>query len=366
MTSLAQRHAILILIAEAVSAGARCARACELLGVSTRTLARWRLDRGGGDGRPRRIQNPRNRFSVLERERILAVVNNGEYAALAPSQIVPRLADKGVYLASESTIYRLLRARHQLAHRTPDRPRQTLVRPRALAASAPRQLFSWDITYLPAAVRGQYYYLYLFLDLFSRRIVGWQVYDTEDGARAGALMREVCRSEGIAPGQLVLHSDNGAPMKGATMLQTLRDLGVAPSFSRPAVSDDNPYSESLFRTMKYRPRYPRATFADLRAARAWVGAFVAWYNGEHRHSAIGFVTPDQRHHGQDRALLAARRAVYEAARAKHPERWSGAIRDWSWVAVVHLNPQKENTATTHSTPTLERAARALRKMRQLA
>lgn len=356
MTSLAQRRAIMSLVDDAVGAGARQSRACEVVGLSARTLQRWQRDAHRGDRRPGRIQCPRNRFSDLERRRILAVVNSAEYGHLPPSQIVPRLADRGVYLASESTIYRLLRQSGQLAHRTLDRPRRAVARPRALTATAPRQVLSWDITYLPAAVRGQFYYLYLFLDLFSRRIVGWQVFDTEDSERASELMREICQSEGIAPGQVVLHSDNGGPMRGATMLQTLRELGVAPSFSRPAVSDDNPYSEALFRTLKYRPRYPRKAFASLQAARTWVAQLVTWYNTEHRHSAIGFVTPEQRHCGADRALLARRRIVYEAARAKHPERWSGATRHWAWTDEVQLNPDKGKTPAKQSDPTLERAA----------
>lgn len=356
MTSLTQRRGIMSLIGEAVDGGARQSRACKVVGLSPRTLQRWQRDTRRGDQRPARIQRPRNRLSELERQRILSVVNSAEYGHLPPSQIVPRLADEGIYHASESTIYRLLRRNGQLAHRTADRPRQAVARPRALTATAARQILSWDITYLPAAVRGQFYYLYLFLDLFSRRITGWQVFDTEDSARASELMRDICQREGIVPGQVVLHSDNGGPMKGATMLQTLRELGVAPSFSRPAVSDDNPYSEVLFRTLKYRPHYPRKAFASLQAARSWVALFVTWYNTEHRHSAIGFVTPEQRHCGVDHALLAHRRIVYEVARAKHPERWSGAIRNWSWIAEVRLNPDKGKTPAKQPEPTLERAA----------
>ncbi len=356
MTSLVQRRQIMSLIDQAVAAGARQARACEAVDLSARTLQRWQRDRHQGDARPQRLQTPRNRFGELERQHILAVINNEEYGHLPPSQIVPRLADKGVYLASESTMYRLLRTAGQLAHRTPDRARKPVARPRPLIATAPRQLFSWDITYMTAAVRGQYHYLYLFLDLFSRRIVGWQVYDTEDSERAGELMRDICRREGIAPGQVVLHSDNGGPMKGATMLATLRELGVAPSFSRPAVSDDNPYSESLFRTLKYRPQYPRKPFASLSVARAWVEQFVAWYNTEHRHSAIGFVTPEQRHRGQDEALLAQRHALYQAARARHPQRWTGKTRKWSRVDEVHLNPERGGTAVDKQKPDLKRAA----------
>lgn len=172
----------------------------------------------------------------------------------------------------------------------------------------------------------------------------------------GELMRDICRREGIAPGQVVLHSDNGSPMKGATMLATLRELGVASSFSRPAVSNDNPYSEALFRTLKYRPRYPRKPFTSLLAARAWVGEFVRWYNTEHRHSAIGFVTPEQRHDGRDRDLLERRHALYQAAREKHPERWSGKTRNWTRVEEVFLNPQKGHASCDKRNSGIKRAA----------
>jgi putative transposase len=160
-------------------------------------------------------------------------------------------------------------------------------------------------------------------------------------------MRDICERENIAPNQVVLHSDNGGPMKGATMLATLQTLGVMPSFSRPAVSNDNPFSESLFKTMKYRPTYPERPFENLFAARQWVGTFVHWYNEEHRHSAIGFVTPAQRHARLDAALLAKRVELYEAARARHPERWSGATRNWQPVTIVYLNPEKPATKKTH-------------------
>jgi putative transposase len=239
----------------------------------------------------------------------------------------------------------VLKAANQLRHRGAAKPAKPRSKPRALCATAPGELFSWDITYLPAQIRGTYFYLYLFLDLYSRKIVGWQVYDSESGEQASEVMRDICEREGVAPGQVVLHSDNGAPMKSATMLAMLQTLGVMPSFSRPACSNDNPYSESMFKTLKYRPFYPDKRFDSLMAARQWVGTFVHWYNEEHRHSAVRFVTPSQRHAGQDAALLGKRVDVYEAAKARHPGRWSGATRNWEPVTIVHLNPQKDITGT---------------------
>jgi transposase InsO family protein len=340
MTSLVERGQIIAMVQDAMDSGARQDRACAAINLNARTLQRWQLDRSRGDQRPERIQAPANRLSSAEREQLLTVVNSEEFGSLPPSQIVPILADRGQYMASESTFYRIMKAEGQLRHRRAERPAERRHKPRALCATAPRQLFSWDITYLPTAVKGIYLYLYLFMDIFSRKIVGWQIYEAESSELAGEVMRDICVRENIAPKQVVLHSDNGSPMKGATMLATLQALGVAPSFSRPAVSNDNPYSESLFKTLKYRPAYPRQAFESLLAARQWVGSFVQWYNHEHRHSAINFVTPAERHDGLDSALLHKRVDVYEAAKSRHPARWSGSTRNWQPVRVVHLNPDQ--------------------------
>lgn len=340
MTSLVERGQIISLVQEAMNAGARQDRACMAINLNERTLQRWQVDQTRGDQRPKRTQTPSNRLSAIEREHLLSVVNSDEFGSLPPSQIVPILADRGEYIASESTFYRIMRAESQLRHRGAERPAQHRYKPRAFSATAPSQLFSWDITYLPTPVKGIYFYLYLFMDIFSRKIIGWQIYDIESSELASEVMRDICTREAIKPDQVVLHSDNGSPMKGATMLATLQALGVAPSFSRPAVSNDNPYSESLFKTLKYRPAYPRRAFESLLVARQWVGAFVQWYNHEHRHSAISFVTPAERHKGMDTALLQKRIAVYAAAKNRRPERWSGTIRNWKPVSVVHLNPDQ--------------------------
>ena len=357
MTALAERDQVMTLIAEAIAAGARQGPACAAISLSQRTLQRWQSDKPRGDQRPMRLQAPKNKLSEQERERLLSVVNSDEFGHLPPSQIVPILADRGEYIASESTLYRVLREANQLAHRGAERPAQQRHKPRALTATAPNTLFSWDITYLPTLVLGCYFYLYLFMDIFSRKIVGWQIYDTESSELASEVMRDICRREHIAPNQVVLHSDNGSPMKGATMLATLQALGVMPSFSRPAVSNDNPFSESLFKTMKYRPAYPTRAFESLLAARQWVGMFVQWYNQEHRHSAIKFVTPAERHAGLDTVLLQQRTGVYEEAKKRHPERWSGVIRNWQPVHVVYLNPEQKITEK----PNQKEADSALKK-----
>jgi transposase InsO family protein len=206
-------------------------------------------------------------------------------------------------------------------------------------ATRSNQLWSWDITYLPVAIRGRFLRLYLVLDVWSRRIVGWDVHEREVATHAATLIQRICAESGVDPKGLVLHSDNGKPMRGNTMVATLQWLGIVPSFSRPHVCNDNPYSEALFRTLKQPPAYPHLPFASSDAARQWVARFVTWYNTEHRHSAIRYVTPDQRHTGADVAILARRRALYEHARHRTPRRWSGKTRNWAPVAVVVLNPE---------------------------
>lgn len=341
MTTLQQRQTVVESIAEATAAGARQDQACAVLGLSPRTLQRWQAGETlTEDRRPQRQYVPAHALTEAERDAVLAVANSDEFADLPPSQIVPRLADQGAYLASESTFYRILKAAKQLKHRRSERPSQARTKPKALSATAPNQLYSWDITYLPTAINGRFYYLYLFLDLFSRQVVGWQVFEEESSLLAGELLRDIVRCEGLQPNQVILHSDNGSPMKGATMLATLQRLGIMPSFSRPAVSNDNPYSESLFKTLKYRPEYPLKPFADVLEARQWVTGLVQWYNHEHRHSAIGFVTPAQRHAGLDEALLVQRKALYEQARAQNPRRWSKDTRNWNRIHTVHLNPER--------------------------
>jgi putative transposase len=344
MTGHEERKQVVVLLNESITAGARQAQACDVLGLSERTLQRWRTGESVHcDQRPLRDYHPPHKLTEIERAEVLAVANSEEFGRLPPSQIVPRLADQGIYLASESTFYRLLAAESQLAHRRSERPAQSRTKPRAICATAPNQLYSWDITYLPSAIRGQFFYLYLFMDIFSRMIVGWQVYEEESSVLAGELLLDLCHREGIQPKQLILRSDNGSPMKGATMLATLQQLGVMPSLSRPSVSNDNPYSESLFKTLKYRPSYPLKLFAKVTDARTWVTCLVQWYNNEHRHSAIQFVTPAQRHEGLDEKLLINRKVVYETARARNPQRWSGTTRNWQRVQAVHLNPDKGDT-----------------------
>jgi transposase InsO family protein len=330
------------LVDEAVAAGARRWRACEVLGLTVRTLERWGA--ADDDGRHGPNAEPANKLSDTERRKLVAIATSAEFRDRSPSQIVPLLADRGEYIASESTFYRVLRDEDMQHHR--GRSRLPVSRPHEHVADGPWQVASWDITYLRSLVRGLFFYLYLVEDVWSRKILGWAVHDDESSDHAAALVERI-RAEGGPSVDLrgwVLHADNGGPMKGATMLATLQRLGVVPSFSRPSVSDDNPYIESLFRTLKYCPEYPSSGFESVEQARLWVTRFVAWYNFSHQHSGIGFVTPAARHAGDDIAILAARRDTYARARARHPERWSQHTRAWNRPATVTLNPENHAIA----------------------
>jgi len=342
MTGLAEREQLLNVFIEAVNAGAKTGKAASTMGLSLRTLQRWQKPATLQlDKRTLRKSSPSHKLSDAERMQVLTIANSEEFKDRTPHQIVPILAERGQYIASESTFYRILRAAKQLAHRhATDCQQNPRSKPKALTATASNQLYSWDITYLATSVKGQFFYLYLFMDIFSRKIVGWQVYHEENSQNAADLVLDICQREQIQREQLILHSDNGSPMKGATMLATLQKLGVVTSLSRPSVSNDNPYSESLFKTLKYCPQYPAQSFADIAAARCWVEEFVQWYNFEHRHSSIQFVTPAQRHSGEDRAILQQREAVYATARVENPARWRNKIRNWQWQSAVFLNPDK--------------------------
>ncbi len=329
------------LVGQAVGDGARRDAACGILGISLRTLQRWETEEGVEDHRHGPTGGSGNALSQEERALVVRVASSPQYRDLPPSQIVPKLADAGIYVASEASFYRILRGEKLLHHRGKAAER-TNRRPTQHVADGPNQVWSWDISYLRSAVRGLFYYLYLIVDVWSRKIVATAVHEIEDNEFAAALIREAAAGEQIDPDSLVLHSDNGGPMKGATMLATLQWLGIMPSFSRPRVSNDNAFSESLFGTAKSWPGYPSKPFDSIEAAREWTAGFVGWYNEEHLHSGIRFVTPADRHCGREARILNNRRRVYEAARAQNPSRWSREARDWTPVEQVVLNAEKLN------------------------
>lgn len=339
MTSAADRKSVLELIDTAVGAGARQSAACKELGVTERTVQRWRSQ--PEDARPGAYRpEPANKLSECERLMVLQAANRADCADLTPHEIVPKLADEGIYLASESTFYRVLRLAGQ-AHR---RGRCRIPKNKPLTthrADGPNQVWCWDITWLPSRVKGRFFYWYMVKDIYSRKLVMNEVHEAESADYAGTLLERACLRERILPGRLVLHSDNGSAMKGVTMLAALRDLGVLPSFSRPRVSNDNAYAEALFRTAKYCSRWPKFPFESLDDARQWVMRFAEWYNDEHRHSALKYVTPSQRHKGQDGTSLKMREHLYKEARRQKPERWAQGTRNWQLSDHVYLNRERE-------------------------
>ncbi|MBT0964249.1 IS3 family transposase, partial [Denitromonas iodatirespirans] len=331
MIDLEDRRTLVRNIEVAHSAGARLQPACQCAGITVRTLQRWKAHDGlaVGDRRPEAERAlPRHALSEDERARILAVANESRFAALPPARIVPALADEGVYLASESSFQRILRAHGQSRHRGRSRPPQPSRRPTTHIANGPGQVWCWDMTYLPARVQGHWFYLYLIMDLYSRKIVGWEVHASDDADHAAHLVKRTALAEGVhaMAAKPVLHGDNGSTLKATAVLAMLHWLGVKPSYSRPRVSDDNAFVESLFKTAKYRPEFPVGGFADLDEARAWAAQFAHWYNVEHRHSGIRYVSPAQRHAGEDRNILAARHQTYLHARERNPRRWSRHTR----------------------------------------
>ena len=344
MISDSDRRRAVELIDEARESGARLKPACDELRISERTYQRWVKDGDvKSDSRPTAERpKPANSLSIEERQEVLNIVNSKEYASQPPSQIVPSLADKGKYVASTRTIYRILEVEKLLKHRGNSKS-PSPHRPTTYEATGPNQVWTWDITWLPGMVKGFFFKLYLILDIFSRYIVGWEIWEDETEEYASELIRRtVIREEIVIRDKpLVLHNDNGSPMKGATFQATLQFLGIERSYSRPRVSNDNPYSESQFRTLKQRPNFKSQGFNTIEEAREWVTIFVQWYNEEHHHSSIGFVTPSQKHHGEAEAIIAKRIEVYQQAREQHPERWTGDICSWNTPSSVFLNPEKK-------------------------
>ena len=355
MTRLEDRQTLIQEIDAARANGARQAEACVLAGIDPRTIQRWRKNDGTtlGDRRPDAVRPaPSHALTDEERARSVAVANEPRFAETPPARIVPALADEGTYIASESSFHRVLRAHGQMNRRGRAKPPRRSRPPTTHIASGPGQVWCWDVTFLPATVKGQWFYLYLILDLYSRKIVGFEVHATDSADHAAHLVRRTALTEAVhaVAAKPVLHGDNGATLKATTVLAMLHWLGIEPSYSRPRVSDDNPYAEALFRTAKYRPEFPVKGFADLDAARDWAARFVHWYNNEHRHSGIKYVTPAQRHAGQDRSLLTARHELYQHARRSNPRRWSRQTRDWTPSAAVTLNPERDAVIQAASKP----------------
>lgn len=340
MISTSNRIEAILLINEALKGGAGIESACKELNISDRTYYRWKQN--PKDKRPDAIRTvPHNKITLDEHKAIIEIANKPKYKDLAPSQIVPKLADEGIYIASESTFYRILKEEKMNTKRinTSKRYSKTLT---THIANAPNRVWTWDITWIPGAIKGQYYKLYLIVDIFSRMIVSWEIWKEENSLNAQKLIKKAVFKYKESDAPLVLHSDNGSPMKAQDFQTLLEKLGITKSYSRPRVSNDNPYSESLFRTLKYSKDFPCKGFSSIEKARSWVYDFVEYYNKESRHSGIKFITPYERHYGLDKEVLENRKKVYKDAKLRNPSRWSKEIRNWDYIETVSLNPTDEN------------------------
>ncbi|MBU1613555.1 IS3 family transposase [Patescibacteria group bacterium] len=326
-----------MLIDEAVAAGARCFMACRVLDISKRTYSRWKY-RMPCDKRKGAAKRVANKLSDAERQKIIDTACSPEFQHMMMYEIVAKLAERHTYIASESTFYRTLKALNLLRFRGNTAPARRSSKPPERRATGPNQVLTWDITYLRTQVAGIFFYAYLVIDIFSRKIVGWEISAEESETISSRLFERLGRDHDMQ--SIYLHADRGNPMKGATMLMTLYKLGVIPSFSRPRVSDDNPYSESLFKTVKYHRTYPRK-FVTVEEAREWFAGFILWYNTEHLHTGIGLVTPEARHNGTATAIYATRNETYARAHTVHPERWSRKPKNWAIPSEVYLNPSNE-------------------------
>jgi putative transposase len=293
------------------------ARACRVLGVARATAYRHRDPKVASPARPRRP--PPAALSAEERGAILAELHSERFADASPAAVHATLLDEGTYLASQRTMYRILAAAAEVRERRNQLRHPAYAKPELLA-TGPRELWSWDITKLRGPAKWIYYHLYVILDVFSRYVPGWMVATAESAALAERLIADTLEKEGIVPGQLVLHADRGTSMRSKPVALLLADLGVERTHSRPHVSNDNPYSESQFRTLKYRPTFP-ARFGSLEDARAFCREFFGWYNTEHRHSGIGLLTPADVHSGRAAEVTAARSVTLARAYAAHPERF---------------------------------------------
>ena len=291
--------------------------ACSVLAYPHSSYYRHQQPKLFGEAKPS-TPSPRA-LSSLEREAVRATLNSERFADRSPRQVYGTLLDEGEYLCSISTMYRILREKGEVRERRNQKVHPAYTKPE-LVATAPNEVWSWDITKLRGPVPHVYFYMYTILDIFSRYIVGYLIAQREWATLAKQLVADTCAKQGIEPDRLILHADRGSSMTSKTLALLLADLGVGKSHSRPYVSDDNPYSEAQFKTMKYRPDYPDR-FAGLQHARSWARPFFHWYNHEHRHTGLGLMTPATVHHGLAAELTLKRQSVLTAAYEKHPERF---------------------------------------------
>lgn len=308
------------------------APACAALGVNRASYYRWRKPKAPKTGRPRSHRG----LSDAERANVLDVLDSPRFMDKTVREVYAALLDENTYLCSVRTMYRILAAHGQVRERREQRRHPAYVKPE-LVARGPNQVWSWDITKVPGPRRGTYFNLYVILDIYSRYVVGWAASRVESPQVARALLAAAFEAESLQPGQLVCHSDRGVPMVARSTSMLYADLGITPSYSRPRVSNDNPYSESAFKTFKYRPEMPER-FGSVEDARATFAALFDWYNNRHYHSGIALLTPADLHHGQAEAIVEARQRVLDKAFIAHPERFGSAPKHPRPPEVSWINP----------------------------
>jgi len=314
---------------------------CESLGVSRAALYRWRQPKLAMEPKPPRARHPRS-LGLHERQAILDTLNSERFCDASPAEVHATLLEEETYLASTRTMYRVLADAHEVRERRDQLRHPPYAKPELLATQ-PNQVWSWDITKLKGPIKWSYFYLFVILDIFSRYVVGWMVAHGEGARLAERLIEETCTKQNISPGQLTIHADRGSAMTSKTVALLFSDLDILRSHSRPYVSDDNPFSESHFRTLKYRPDFPDR-FGSLEHARQVCRPLFAWYNAEHHHSGLAFLTPATVHHGRADQVLDARHCVRLAAYAAHPERFvNGPPRRQSLPHAVWINPPENTT-----------------------
>jgi putative transposase len=308
--------------------------ACAAVGLPRATFYRRRSPKP-----PRERRRSARALTLAEKQAVLDVLHEPRFADLAPAEVYATLLDEGRYLCSERTMYRILDENHEVRERRAQLRHPSYAKPELLA-TAPNQLWSWDITKLHGPTKWSYFHLYVILDVFSRYVVGWMVADRESAVLAERLIEETCRRQNIAPGQLTLHADRGSSMKSKPVALLLADVGVTKTHSRPHVSDDNPFSEAQFKTLKYRPDFPDR-FGSVEDARGFCATFFAWYNVEHRHSGLGLLTPNDVHHGNAADVRRRRALVLVDAHQALPERFvRGVPAPAPLPTTVWINPPK--------------------------
>lgn len=338
MISIKLRTLTVELINEAVTSGARRFIACSTIGITQRTYFRWR-NNPGGDKRKGVKKHIPQKLTESEKQEILDICCSSKYKDQNPYEIYFSILEEDRrYIASISSFYRILKANNKLHHRGCSRPSRSLNKPPEVVAIGPNQVWCWDITWLATEVKGIYLYSYQVIDIWDKSLVGWEIHDREDEQLARELFRSLQHKYNLTG--VHLHSDNGHPMKGMSLLAFLYSLKVSVSRSRPRVSNDNPFIESYFKTMKYSVCYP-GHFIDIAHARSWMADFVNWYNTKHRHSGIGFITPQQMRSGECKHIFENRNQVIQDAYEKMPARWSKPPKHWCSKHEVYLNPSLE-------------------------